>query len=168
MDRASKAKRFAEIRLRSRAEAGITQEAMAMELGVSKKTIQNWERGLSFPNAFQIFEWFEVLGKNPIPYMLAYQYPSNADLDAKFHGYMNVVKKENRERLVELYESNSNELWSICLQCSLIFTMIDDKTRILIMSQLLKAYELEGLKGKNPMVNIDIIKDYLKRLNEEG
>lgn len=165
MDRASKVKRFAEIWMRSRAEAGITQETMAMELGVSKKTIQNWERGLSFPNAFQIFEWFEVLGKNPIPYMLAYQYPSNTDLDSKFHGYMNVVKKENRERLVELYESNSNELWSICLQCSLIFTMIDNKTRALIMSQLLHAYEYDKLQGKNPMVDVNIIKDYLAKLS---
>jgi DNA-binding XRE family transcriptional regulator len=167
VDRAEKAKRFAEIWLKSRAEAGISQETMAMELEVSKKTIQNWERGLSSPSAFQVFEWFEVLGLNPIPYLLAYQYPQDIDLDTKFHGYMNVVKKENRERLVELYESNSNELWSICLQCSLIFTMIDNKTRTLIMSQLLKAYELEGLQGKNPMINTDIIKAYLKKLNEE-
>lgn len=166
MDRAKKAKRFADIWLKSRADAGITQERMAMELGVSKKTIQNWERGLSSPSAFQVFEWFEILGLNPIPYLLAYQYPAEVDLDTKFSEYMNVIKKENRERLVSLYESNSNELWSICLQCSLIFTLIDNKTRILIMSQLLKAYELEGLKETNSMIDISIIKDYLKKLTE--
>ena len=167
MDRESKAKRFAEIWLRSRAEAGYSQEKMAMELGVSKKTIQNWERGLSFPNVFQVFEWFEVLNMNPIIYFLAYQHENDTSTDKKFYNYMEVIKKENKKRIIQLYEAHQGELWGICLQCSLIFTLIDDKTRVLIMQQLLHALELEDIQGDTSNINTEVIQEYLDKIKEK-
>jgi len=167
MDRASKAKRFAEIWLRSRAEAGYSQEKMAMELGVSKKTIQNWEKGLSFPNVFQVFEWFEILNMNPIIYFLAYQHENDTNTDKKFYNYMEVIKRENKKRIIQLYEAHQGELWGICLQCSLIFTLIDDKTRVLIMQQLLHALELEDIQGDTSNINTEVIQEYLDKIKEK-
>ena len=167
MDRASKAKRFAEIWLKSRAEAGYSQERMAMELGVSKKTIQNWEKGLSFPNAFQVFEWFEVLGMNPIIYFLAYQHQNDTNTDKKFYNYMEVIRKENKKRIIQLYEAGNGELWDICLQCSLIFTLIDNKTRALILSHLLHAFEMEKTNEDTSNIDAEKLKEYFFKLREK-
>lgn len=68
-------KRFARIWSLSRSDAGKTQEYMANGLGVSKKTIQNWEKGVSAPDLYEGAEWFRVLGSNPMPYYLAFLYP---------------------------------------------------------------------------------------------
>ena len=68
-------RRFAQIWSLYRTDAGKTQEFMANGLGVSKKTIQNWEKGASSPDLFEGSEWFRVLGTNPLPYYLAFLYP---------------------------------------------------------------------------------------------
>ena len=77
--RSDRAMRLAKIFWKSRAEVGVSQDFLAMELGVSKKTIQNWERGVSSPSLFQGMEWFRVLGINPLPYYLAYIFPDEMD-----------------------------------------------------------------------------------------
>lgn len=66
---------FAKIWWKSRAEGKKSQEYMAYSVGVSKKTIQNWENGKSSPDLFQSAKWFEALGLNPIAYYLEYLYP---------------------------------------------------------------------------------------------
>lgn len=73
--RQEKMKRFSKIWWKSRADAGKSQEYMALGLGVSKKTIQNWEKGVSSPDLFQSAEWFELLGENPINYYLNFLFP---------------------------------------------------------------------------------------------
>jgi transcriptional regulator with XRE-family HTH domain len=77
--RAERLKRFARIWTLSRSNAGKSQEFMANGLGVSKKTIQNWEKGVSSPDLFSGSEWFRVLGINPLPYYLAFLYPELFD-----------------------------------------------------------------------------------------
>lgn len=72
MERAERVKRFAEIFVTSRYDAGKSQEYMAAELGVSRHTICNWESGASSPNAFQLTEWFRALNLNPTPYLFDY------------------------------------------------------------------------------------------------
>lgn len=80
-NRAERAKKFAMIWSRSRTYAGKSQEYMALGLGVSKKTIQNWEKGISSPSFFQGTEWFHLLGMNPLPYY--YDFLFSRDDDAK-------------------------------------------------------------------------------------
>lgn len=77
--RAERIKRFAKIWTLSRSNAGKSQEFIANGLGVSKKTIQNWEKGVSSPDLFNGSEWFRVLGLNPLPYYLAFLYPELFD-----------------------------------------------------------------------------------------
>ncbi len=74
-NRIDRAKRFSKVWWKSRADAGVSQEYMALGLGVSKKTIQNWEKGTSSPNLFQATEWFHLLGYNPMPYYYEFIYP---------------------------------------------------------------------------------------------
>lgn len=77
--RIERAKRFAKVWWKSRDDVGKSQEFMALSMGVSKKTIQNWEKGLSSPNLFQATEWFRVLGLNPIKYYMEFLYPNFFD-----------------------------------------------------------------------------------------
>lgn len=72
MNRAERVEEFAQIFAKSRNDAGISQNKLAAELGVSRNTIQNWESGISFPDLFQTFEWFRALGLNPTPYLFEY------------------------------------------------------------------------------------------------
>ena len=77
--RGKRIKKFAEIHTNARIQANKSQEYMALELGVSKKTVHNWEKGLSSPSFFQSLEWFRVLNVNPFLNYLALIDPNNLD-----------------------------------------------------------------------------------------
>ena len=67
--------RFARIWRVSREKAGVSQDAIAKRLGVSKKTVQNWENGTSSPSQVMGFEWFNVCELQPLPFYLEALYP---------------------------------------------------------------------------------------------
>lgn len=69
--------RFAKLWRSSREDGHRSQEYMAKALGVSKKTVQNWESGLSSPSQIKGFEWFDVLGLNPLPYYMELIHPND-------------------------------------------------------------------------------------------
>lgn len=71
--------RFAYMYRKTREDAGKSQDYMARAMGVSKKTIQNWEDGTSSPNQVKSFEWFEILNLQPLPYYLDALYPGRFD-----------------------------------------------------------------------------------------
>lgn len=75
MERVELVERIAKIWHLSRIRAGKSQEYMAKALGVSKKTVQNWEAGTSSPSQATGFEWFKVLDIQPLPYYLCILYP---------------------------------------------------------------------------------------------
>lgn len=66
---------FARLWRTSREHAGMSQDYMARALGVSKKTVQNWEAGTASPSQIMGFMWFRVLGIQPLPYYLRLIYP---------------------------------------------------------------------------------------------
>lgn len=78
--------RFSKIWWKSRADGKKSQEYMALSIGVSKKTIQNWEKGISSPDLFQSTEWFKALGLNPVTYYLEFLYPEMSKQLKDFKG----------------------------------------------------------------------------------
>ncbi len=68
-------KRMARLLMLTRAESGVSQEKVAMELGVSRKTVQNWERGISMPSIIQTIEWFRIMDVAAIPYLIQFLIP---------------------------------------------------------------------------------------------
>lgn len=66
----------------SRSIGGRSQEYMALELGVARKTVQNWEKGVSEPTIGQAIKWFDVLKISPLPYLFHVVNPDLSDLSS--------------------------------------------------------------------------------------
>lgn len=111
--RSNRIKRFSDIHYNARVEANKSQEYMALELGVSKKTIQNWEKGLSSPSFFQSLEWFRILNKNPFPYYMDVLYPdkvagvkasdSDEKIEEAFDSLIQNISINDKRALLYLY-----------------------------------------------------------------
>lgn len=81
-------KRLSRMLMLSRAESGLSQEKVALELGIAKKTVQNWERGISAPTLPQAIGWFRVMRVAAMPYFVQFMFPelegtSKKDSDEK-------------------------------------------------------------------------------------
>jgi len=75
MNRLMSAENMGEMLSKSRDSCGKSQKTMAKAMGKSIGTVQNWEYGYSMPNILELVEWFEILGLNPLRYMLDFLHP---------------------------------------------------------------------------------------------
>lgn len=97
------ADKFGKMWRQSRLDAGKSQDYMAKALGVSKKTIQNWEAGYASPSQIMGFKWFEALDVPALPYYLKLLY-----------GEFNGISKESsdddvKKALIKLIEDMDSE-----------------------------------------------------------
>lgn len=74
--------RIAELLKSSRYDAGMSQDSVAKCLGVSKKTVQNWEAGISSPPLSIVMQWFDYLDVPVYPYILKLSHPELELLNA--------------------------------------------------------------------------------------
>lgn len=150
-------KRFAKIWSLSRSDAGKTQEYMASGLGVSKKTIQNWEKGVSAPDLYEGSEWFRVLGSNPMPYYLAFLYPwlfdgitpedDDQDIEQTLLFLVkNMTAVEKREMLY-LMAGRHGSPWYSLLQMFTAHCHTSMQARVTASRVILENYEMEEKTG---------------------
>ena len=135
-------KRFTEIHYNARIKAGKSQEYMAIELGVAKKTVQNWEKGTTSPTFFQSLEWFRVLGMNPFPYYMSIVYPNellhiapsddDEKIDQAFMAMIQNISIADKRALLYLYCGDHGssphsviQLMLSHLHCPMSFRIID-------------------------------------------
>ena len=156
-ERADRMDRFSKIWWKSRADAGVSQEFLANELGISRKTVQNWERGVSAPTLFQGTEWFRALGVNPLPYYLGYIFPDSfdgikaEDDDEKIESALmelipELSKADKRRLLFVLYANHGSSPTAILnLMNAHLQTPLND--RIMQANNILSNYELEKELG---------------------
>lgn len=90
--------RLSRMLMLSRAESGISQEKVALELGIAKRTVQNWERGISAPSLPQAIQWFRVMKVAAMPYFLQFMFPDIEGIGPKDED------KKIREELIKLIE----------------------------------------------------------------
>jgi len=145
--------RFSRILFASRKKAHKSQEYMAEQLDVARKTIQNWEKGTSSPSLFQGIEWFRVLGMNPLPYLLKYEYPSQMavtglnDSDAKIDVAFNHMIKElsitEKRILLYLFYGDHGGSPSLMLQLLLAYFHTPLRSRVTSAYVILANYKLE-------------------------
>lgn len=69
--------RVARLLSHARYDAGFSQQYVADALGVSKKTIQNWEDGSVSPSITKVFAFFKAIDRQPMPAFLELLYEDN-------------------------------------------------------------------------------------------
>lgn len=69
--------RVARLLSQARYDAGYSQQQVADALGVSKKTIQNWEDGSVSPSISKVFSFFKAIDRQPMPAFLEMLYEDN-------------------------------------------------------------------------------------------
>lgn len=178
-DMAERENRFARIWAASRIDAGKTQEYLAKGLGVSKKTIQNWENGVTAPDLFMGSEWFRVLGINPLPYYLSFLFPdlfadiSPSDSDDSIEQALillirNSTAIEKRE-LLYLMAGQHGSSWYSLLQMFTAHCHTSMKSRIGVARNILDNYEIESATGQLVCpTNIKPDIEMLRNAVEEG
>lgn len=147
-------KRFAKIWWKSRADAGATQERLATALGVSRKTIQNWETGETSPTLFQGTEWFHALGLNPLPYYLEYVFPDvlssteetmeEKELDRLLSDAIHSLPFEAKKRIMFLLLSEHGSSPSAILNLVNAYLQLPMNDRYKISQSIRSSYLLES------------------------
>ena len=149
---------FSELWTSSRYASGVSQEYMAERLNVSKKTIQNWEKGESSPSMWQGFEWFRVLGINPLRYFLNYIYPEafsdltseNSDKEVKealIEYISNATPTEHRQLLFLIAGEHGSD-WYGLLQMMTAHCHTSMQSRVAAARTILDNYHIEEANGK--------------------
>jgi len=132
MNRVTISERFANMWKQSRIDSGKSQDYVAKALGVSKKTVQNWEAGFGSPSQQKGFEWFSVLGVQPLPYYLKLLFPNE---------YENLTESSNDDEVTEA-----------------LITFIKNTTPDMRKKLL---YILSGAHGSSPVGVVEMITAHL-------
>lgn len=141
----------------TRNESGKSQEYMSFELGVTRRTILNWENGVSEPSIGQTIAWFKLVNKNPIPFLLQVSYPdmdkiSHADDDAKIltslMQLINDLPAEGVRQLMFLFFGNHGSSPRAVLQMITAHLQTPMKNRIVHGQLIATNYELALRTGE--------------------
>lgn len=167
--------KFANMWTRSRTDANKSQDYMAKALGVSRQTIQNWEKGLGCPNQMMGFKWFDVLGLQPLPYYLQLFHPAmdgisvNSDDDQIKEALIKCIEDstpDQRRKLLYLFygDHGSSPSGIIELMTAHLHTPLRD--RITIANTVLASYDLaealdELVQPDHIRPNTTLLKDSL-------
>lgn len=100
-------KRSADIFRRGRELAGMSKEDVALELGISRKTLWSWENGYSYPTMKQMFDWFKALQLNPYPYL--YSYYQDRDIPVECQDVTQSLKISDKRRCLRDFVSYADE-----------------------------------------------------------
>lgn len=172
--RSERAEHFAKIHAIARCKAGKSQEYMAMELGVSKKTIQNWENGTSSPSFFQSLEWFRALNMNPFPHYLELVYPeelnglkgtdSDEKINEAFDALAETLPISAKRALLYLFYGEHGSSPNAIIQLMLAHLHTPLQSRIAEATLTAQMYEmaseLDNLVCKdNIMPDMDVLND---------
>lgn len=156
----------------TRNESGLSQEFMAFELGVTRRTILNWETGVSEPTVGQTVKWIKLTGKNPIPYLLQYTYPdmdkiSPKDKDAKILAALmqliNDLPAEGVRQLMYLFFGNHGSSPRAILQMITAHLQTPMKDRIAHGQLVATNYEIAKRTGT--LANPDNVQPDFEYLN---
>lgn len=166
-------RRFAKIHYDARINAKRSQEYMALELGVAKKTVQNWERGISSPSFFQSLQWFRALNTNPFPHYMAVIYPDKvagvkaSDPDEKieeaFNALIQNISINDKRALLYLYYGKHGSSPHSIIQLLLAHLHTPITSRLANAFLITQLYELNKHLGR--IICPDNIQPDLEDLN---
>lgn len=152
MDRYEVSERFAKMYRKSRESQQKSQDFMAKSLGVSKKTIQNWECGLSSPSQISGFAWFQILGVNPMPYYIDLLFGNDDDLtddslDEVLTQLVLSLTPSQKKKLLYCMSGRHGSSASAILDMTLAHLQTPLRDRINIASSIFNNYEVAMARG---------------------
>lgn len=170
--------KFAKMWRESRESVGKSQDYMAKALGVSKKTVQNWESGTSCPSQQKGFEWFTVLGVQPMPYYLKLLYPyefdrikpgaNDKDVGIALLTLISNLTEDQKRKLLYILQGchGSSPICILEMLTAYLQTPLD--YRLNVAASIAVNYEVSEAKGilKNPahvQPNMDLLNLAIKR-----
>ena len=148
--------RFASMWRKSREDAGKSQEYVARAMGISKKTVQNWESGYSCPDQCQGLEWFHVLGIQPLPYYMEILYPqledinpnsSNENLDAVLFDILKDFSADSKRKLLYLFAGNHGSSPSGILEMVIAHLHLPIAQRLNTGHNIITNYQIDKAYG---------------------
>lgn len=166
------ANRFAKMWRKSRELAGLSQDHMAKSLGVSRKTVQNWENGTSSPSQVMGFEWFITCGLQPLPFYLEALFPelfenlSSDTSDKSVDDALRVVIKDlpdhHKRILLYLFTGNHGSSPTCVLQMIAAHLQSPLRDRLNIAESIRTNYEMAVSAGtvqhpENTQPNIQLL-----------
>lgn len=152
-ERAERAIKFAEMHKTARLSMNKSQEYMALSLGVTKKTVSNWEKGLSSPTYFQSLEWFRCLNINPFPYYLKFTFPEpksytkKIDVDSVLNKLIDVLPDYSKMALIYLLTGEHGSSPNAIIQLLLAYLHCPIKTRLTQATLIAHNFEIEKELG---------------------
>lgn len=162
----------------SRARSGKSQEYMALELEIARKTVQNWEKGVSEPTIKQAIEWFKVIGQSPIPYLFQVVHEnmdglsSEDDIDSlrtSLINLLNYLPEEGVRQLLFLFYGNHGSSPRAVMNMVTAHLQTPMKDRVTNGTVILKNYDIANLKHNlTSENNIKPNRDFLLRAIELG
>lgn len=158
-NRMAVADKVANMLVRSRTDAGLSQRQMAKALGKSIKTISNWEKGYGSPDAVTQMEWFDVCGLNELPYLLAKNYPEIytdlsitsdlKDIKAAIIKYIQDISDEGEIRqLAFCMFGNTGSSWKQQLNMLTAHNHCSMRSRVSVAQNIYDNYNIEKIKGE--------------------
>lgn len=181
MDHYDLSERFARMWRQSRADAGKSQDYLAKKLGVSKKTIQNWEAGLASPSQMKGFEWFEALGRQPLPYYLQLLFPEeyedlspssdNQAIEDALITYIKSCRPATKRKLLFMLNGSHGSSPEGLLEMITAYLHTPLKNRLCVASATILNYEIAEAHGElidqeHIAPDVDLLRRSLERSKE--
>jgi len=130
---------------------------MALELGVARKTIQNWEKGTTVPSLEQTIRWFQTINVSPLPYLLQYIFPdleglSSKDDETKLRNALktlvdNLPEEEIRQLLFLMFGDHGSSSRAV-LNLITAHLQTPMKDRVTQASVIIRNYDIAQKKGQ--------------------
>lgn len=157
---------MASVLAQSRADACKTQQFMAQQLNKSVATIRNWESGYGAPNVVEFIQWFDVLGLNPLRYVMNFLYPedftdvdfnaTDEQIEKDLELYCNeVASKGDKRKLAFCIFGDTGSSWKAQLDMWTINNLTSMRSRVNIAQTIHDNYLIEqSMNGKDTKKSI--------------
>lgn len=164
--------RLTEVLVKSRYEGNKSQAYLAKGIGVTKKTVQNWEQGISQPTIEHLIDWFEVCGVNPMHYLIEYISPgafdkfsyNETEVDAAFASLSDLMSQEDKMAILYIYYGQHGSSPESVMQMLLAHLHNPLKDRIGVAIHIATDYRLND--SLNALVGGDLPKPNLQMLDK--
>lgn len=146
---------------KARVEAGLSQREMAHLIGMTERTVQNWEKGQSSPDGDEIMDWFTACGASPLAAMQEMLHPelyrkqatnmTDEELDAAIAGFLDTSPRIVKEMIlfIVLGKHGSYPPAAIAEICANLHTPLQNK--VSVCGQVLDNYNCAVATHTDPV-----------------